>query len=177
GGQDSKRPRPRVRPRLCGCAGRRPRRGRGRTGHRAAAHARAARRERRSLDLLAKTSGVVYRRSMSARLTLALLAVEAAVATAANRILFGRPFADLQGGPHALARWQGAPHGHRWLHRHAELVGLNAFLTTLPVLSAGAMIVTLLLLVASGEGATAECDGRDADTVPLPARSASLLVG
>jgi len=108
---------------------------------------------------------------MSARLTLALLAVEAAAATAANRILFGRPFADVQGGPHLLARWQGAPHGHRWLHRHAELAGLNAFLTTLTVLSVGAFVVTLLMLVASGEDDARQLDAREADTVPLSSRS------
>jgi hypothetical protein len=110
---------------------------------------------------------------VSAKLTLALLAVEAALAATANRVLFGRPFADVQGGPHALARWQGAPHGHRWLHRHAELAGVNAFLTTLTVLSIGAFVVTLLMLAAGGEDDARPVDVREADTVPLSSRSST----
>ena len=112
---------------------------------------------------------------VSARLTLLLFAVEAAVATAANRLIFGRPFADVQGGPHALARWQGPSHGHRWLHRHAELAGLNAFLTTLTVLSVGAFLVTLLLMLAGSDARDAEQpDQREADTKPLPAGAMTL---
>ena len=112
---------------------------------------------------------------MSARLMLALLAVEAAVATAANRLIFGRPFADVQGGPHALARWQGPSHGHRWLHRHAELAGLNAFLTTLTVVSVGAFLVTLLLMLAgSGARDAEQPDQHEADTKPLPAAAMTL---
>jgi hypothetical protein len=112
---------------------------------------------------------------MSARLILVLFAVEASVSTAANRLVFGRPFADVQGAPGALARWQGPSHGHRWLHRHAELAGLNAFLTTLTVLSVGAFLVTLLLMLAGSGARDAERPvEREADTVPLPAGTMTL---